>query len=238
MYLQNKYTRWYNLIISSAKNRTMDEYCEIHHIIPKSLGGYNNADNLVTLTAREHFICHWLLTKMVEGRDKAKMLNAAFMMATNENPFQKRYKINSRTYEYLRKEWASREITEETRRKIGNASKGRVQSLEARRKNSEANSGKNNAMYGKTHSPEARKKISDAAKGRTSPNKGKKMSEETKEKIRQARSRQIITDETRLKISLANTGKTRTPEMKMRYSEARRKRVVDRNVNQDLTPDF
>ena len=37
---------------------------------------------------------------------------------------------------------------------------------------------------------------------------------------------------------IISSAKTRTPEMKMRYSEARRKRVVDRNVNQDLTPDF
>lgn len=76
--------------------------------------------------------------------------------------------------------------SEETKRKIGLASTGRLQSAEARRKNSEKNSGKNNYMFGKTHSPEARAKISDAAKRRISPSKGKKMSEEQKEKIRKS----------------------------------------------------
>ena len=74
--------------------------------------------------------------------------------------------------------------SEESRRKIGLASKGRKQSVEARRVNSEKNSGKNNQMYGKTHSPEARAKISKAARGRVSPSKGKIMSDEQKEKIR------------------------------------------------------
>ena len=77
-------------------------------------------------------------------------------------------------------------LSEESKRKIGLASKGRKQSAEARRKNSEKNSGENNHMFGKTHSPEARAKISMAAKNRKGPNKGKSMSAEQKEKIRQS----------------------------------------------------
>lgn len=77
-------------------------------------------------------------------------------------------------------------LSEESRRKIGLASKGRKQSDEARRKNSEKNSGANNHMFGKTHTPEARAKISAAAKNRVSPSKGKIMSAEQKEKIRQS----------------------------------------------------
>jgi len=60
----NKYSRWYKNITESARNRVSDSYTEKHHILPWSLGGDNSADNLVALTAREHFICHWLLTKM------------------------------------------------------------------------------------------------------------------------------------------------------------------------------
>ena len=37
------------------------DHLEIHHIKPKCLDGTNDADNLVTLTLREHFICHKLL---------------------------------------------------------------------------------------------------------------------------------------------------------------------------------
>jgi hypothetical protein len=58
MYLQNKYTRWYYQIISQAQLRKVSNsiYYEYHHIIPKSLNGSNSVENLVHLTAREHFI--------------------------------------------------------------------------------------------------------------------------------------------------------------------------------------
>ena len=102
MYLQNKYTRVYNLIIERAKHRSLTGYKERHHIIPQSLGGTNNLSNLVHLTAREHFICHLLLTKMTTGIDKSKMSQAAWMMASCISKHQERYKINNRTYEHLR----------------------------------------------------------------------------------------------------------------------------------------
>lgn len=78
------------------------------------------------------------------------------------------------------------QLSEESRRKIGLASKGRIQSVTARKQNSEKNSGKNNHMFGKTHTLEAKAKISAAAKCRPCPLKGKRMSEEQKEKIRQS----------------------------------------------------
>ena len=55
-FLENKYKKWYENIVNSAKIRNTIGYAEIHHIIPKSLGGSNSIDNLVTLTAREHFV--------------------------------------------------------------------------------------------------------------------------------------------------------------------------------------
>lgn len=54
------------------------------------------------------------------------------------------------------------EMTDETRRKIAAAATGRPQTEEHRKKNSDANSGKNNPMYGRNHTKEARKKISIA----------------------------------------------------------------------------
>ena len=76
----------YNCIISKAKNRTeLSEYYEKHHILPKSLGGSNDETNLVKLTAREHFICHWLLVKMYEkgSVERKKMLFAFWRMKSN-----------------------------------------------------------------------------------------------------------------------------------------------------------
>lgn len=101
MYLQNKYTKWYNSIISKARDREIESYTETHHIIPKSLGGTNDKNNLVKLTAREHFICHLLLVKMVEGKQKVKMANAAFMLTVTSKT-QDRYKITNRQYEHIK----------------------------------------------------------------------------------------------------------------------------------------
>lgn len=103
----NKYEKWYISITQNAKTRSLKGYSERHHIIPRSLGGTDNIDNLVDLTAREHFICHWLLTKTYTGQDKHKMLNALRMLRA-ENLNQKRYKtkITARVYANLKEEYA------------------------------------------------------------------------------------------------------------------------------------
>jgi len=105
--LTNKYSKIYFAITSNAKNRIPEGYTEHHHIIPESLGGPTTDENMVYLTAREHFICHWLLVKMTEGKEKGKMLNALQGMKA-ENRYQKRYhtKITARVYEKYRIEFA------------------------------------------------------------------------------------------------------------------------------------
>ena len=74
------YQKIYYSIIEKAKTRVLTEYFEEHHIIPKSLGGNNSKENKATLTAREHFICHWLLWRFSKGKDKIKMGHAFGMM--------------------------------------------------------------------------------------------------------------------------------------------------------------
>ena len=105
--LTNKYSKLYYKITSNAKQRITDGYTELHHIIPQSMGGSNNKENLVELTAREHFICHWLLIKMTEGKDRSKMLYALNGMKAG-NRYQQRYhtKITARVYEKYRIEHA------------------------------------------------------------------------------------------------------------------------------------
>lgn len=174
MYLQNKYTLCYYRIVNRAKTRSLPNtvYTERHHIIPKCLGGSNSIDNLVDLTAKEHFICHLLLTKMTDNKG---LVYAAWKMSNQQNKFQKRYKINSKTYEILRKAFS-------------NAHQGNIQSEAARKKNSDWHQGK------------------PATLGMT----GKKHSEETKAKMREARAKQIITEETKRKLSEHNKGKPGT----------------------------
>jgi hypothetical protein len=103
----SKYNTWYNNITKNAKTRSLNGYKERHHIIPRSLGGSNDKENLVDLTAREHFICHWLLIKMYSGESKAKMVYALNGMKRN-GQYTKRYetKITSRVYENLKKEFS------------------------------------------------------------------------------------------------------------------------------------
>lgn len=103
MFIDNKYTRWYHSIIGNAKKRITEGYSEKHHIIPKSMGGLDNIDNLVSLTAREHYIVHLLLTKMVEGDNLSKMAFAFRMMNVRSKTNQRDHKVNSRLFESVKK---------------------------------------------------------------------------------------------------------------------------------------
>jgi hypothetical protein len=75
---------------------------ESHHIIPQSI--YKNNDT-VLLTAREHFICHLLLPKMLEGQNKYKMLSAIVGMKRKSKGTIGRY-INSSLYSFAKKQYS------------------------------------------------------------------------------------------------------------------------------------
>ena len=107
MFLQNKYTSWYYSIIYRASQRPITGYVENHHIIPKSIGGTNEKDNKVKLTAREHFICHRLLVKMTTSSDKTKMYFAAFALACYRSKVRGNVRVTSRTYEFLKESISS-----------------------------------------------------------------------------------------------------------------------------------
>ncbi len=125
------YQNIYNNIINNAKNRknVNNQYFEIHHIIPRCIGGTNSNENLVQLTLREHFICHELLVKIYPNNNSLKCalwiictttLEAKKEYITNNikyknnnlptnnrvrhflNDFEKHINISSRDYEYCR----------------------------------------------------------------------------------------------------------------------------------------
>ena len=102
-----KYCRWYFNIINYRKNNSPSGYVEKHHIMPRSLGGTDDADNIVKLTAREHFVCHLLLTKMfpTDKYKTAKMVRAWCGMSWRRNEFRT-YKVNSRIFEAYRKKFS------------------------------------------------------------------------------------------------------------------------------------
>jgi len=102
IFLENKYSNWYYQLIQRAQSREREVSLsyEKHHIIPKSLGGSNDNENLAHLTPREHFLAHRLLTKMTAGQDNIKMVWAIHRMMYVGNRI-----LNSHTYEMCRKQF-------------------------------------------------------------------------------------------------------------------------------------
>ena len=60
-------------------------YYEKHHVIPRCLGGTDTKDNLVLLTAEEHWLAHLLLVKIHPGNDKLIFACQAMSMAGGNN---------------------------------------------------------------------------------------------------------------------------------------------------------
>ena len=60
------------------EERRCGAYYERHHIVPKSHGGSNAKENLILLTAREHFLAHWMLWRIHRTR---QMAHAFFCMS-------------------------------------------------------------------------------------------------------------------------------------------------------------
>lgn len=184
-YIDTKYTRWYQAIVRSRREQPLpaDHYSEDHHIIPESFykqrtregppgwldGDPEDPSNRVRLTAREHFVCHWLLVKMTTGIAHIKMRDALEMMGVKAE-HQHRYSsgITSRVFERNRIEVAK--IRSERMMGENNPAKkpgvGEAIAATKRGKKREpfspkwianlckANSGEGNGMYGKKHSEE------------------------------------------------------------------------------------
>lgn len=86
--------------------------------------------------------------------------------------------------------------SEETRIKISKSKEGKPLSEEHKAKMSELMKGERNAFYGKTHSEETRKKWSVIRKGRP-------LTEETRRKMSEAHKGKVFSEETRRKLSEA-----------------------------------
>jgi len=87
------YEKVYNAICKRGQTRKIEGYTEKHHIIMKSHGGSDDPSNLTTLTAREHFLAHWLLARIFPKDYKTQ---AAFKMIADVG-YGRRYTPSSRT---------------------------------------------------------------------------------------------------------------------------------------------
>lgn len=120
-----EYQRVYDTLMKRAADRTYEKGVhERHHIVPISLGGLNVSENIVCLTYREHFLAHWLLTKLKKGAELKKMLHALARISGNNSSMKTRT-ISSWQYEIARKanHLASigHKLSKETRAKLSKA---------------------------------------------------------------------------------------------------------------------
>ena len=76
------YRKKYDALIEQARIEAVkyDRGYEIHHIVPRSLGGSDEPKNLVKLWPKEHLLAHWLLTKFLIGSERLKMERVYEMM--------------------------------------------------------------------------------------------------------------------------------------------------------------
>lgn len=185
MFIENKYKKWYMNIVESAKNRSIVGYIEKHHIVPKSLGGNDNKENLVSLSAREHFVCHLLLTRFTTGENLHLMRYALGKFIQN-SPLQQR-KFTSWEYSKIRESISiartGKKHSDATRAKMSDKAKGRIpwnKGVTGIVHSTESNAKRSATMTGRKMSSDFCQKISNAKKGHQSGMTGKTHSDETK----------------------------------------------------------
>lgn len=113
--------RYINFIksIQNKGERELD-YCEHHHIVPRSF--INNNNYTIELTSREHFIAHYILTKCFNGNCRRNMIFAFKFFINPRKNNRRNYTVSSRVYEYSRRIRSEYErnkvVSEETRKKM------------------------------------------------------------------------------------------------------------------------
>ena len=90
------YKKHYDKLLQKARNRTLNRYYEVHHIVPRCLGGKDLPHNLINLTPEEHYLAHLLLCKMFPKNPS--LASAAMMMCANRK--------SNKVYGWLRKKHA------------------------------------------------------------------------------------------------------------------------------------
>lgn len=178
----SKYVKWYeNLITHAKQNKEIIEssYYETHHILPKCLNGTDSVDNLVSLTARQHFVAHWILTRIYKNSEAYTKLLFAFNAMTRDRTGNRYY--SGKGYEIARK-LLGNQLSKERKGNwtIGedNAMHGKSvyerwvelygediadkKMVDYSNKMKESTTGEKNGFYGKKHSEETRKKLSKA----------------------------------------------------------------------------
>ena len=163
-------------------------YYENHHIIPRCICKNklwsNFSYNKVLLTAKEHFICHLLLTKIYPStgilwafrRMEHNPKNGERIYSKMFDIYRGKYKHNEETKKLLSNINSGKHLAEEQKEKISLSRKNNKNLGDSYR-------GEKNGMYGKHLSDEAKKKISE-----NSINYWKNMSKEKYERLMKIKS--------------------------------------------------
>lgn len=232
------YHRIYREFIADRKQRQAEVsgYSEKHHIVPRSLGGSNSPDNIVRLTAGDHFFAHLLLAKCHGGAMWYALNSLVGGKAIGQRTADRAFVRRARHY-YERIKVSFGETHSERM-------KGRL-------------TGSAHPMFGKPVPPvaleklldriaagfnpmqsaEARAKVGAAHKGKvvsaetrakqSAYRKGVPLSAEVRANMSAGHKGKKINPDTVAKIAAANRGKKRTPEQ----IEAMRKRLTGRKLS-------
>ena len=139
------YYKTYNQLIDKciqmeSEGYSEDMYTEIHHILPRCLGGKDDKSNLVRMPIKYHIVAHLLLSCIYPNN--VGLLNAAiFMITTREG-----VKVSVTTSVRLRTEYSNlkkgKRLSEEQRRNMSKAHKGKILTEEHKKKISESEKGR------------------------------------------------------------------------------------------------
>lgn len=154
------YQKIYEKLIQKCKSRTLVEtYYEVHHIVPRCIGGTNDPTNLVKMLPEEHVIAHLLLVKIYPLN--YKLVYAANMMTNRVK--------NNKEYAWIKQKFSNREKEMKTgyRRSSSSIEKQR-QTILNKYKN-----GYKSPSIGRTLSLCHKQAISNANKNKHVPEKSK-----------------------------------------------------------------
>jgi hypothetical protein len=94
------YQKIYDTLVRRGQNRILEGYSEKHHIVPRCLGGTDEATNLVSLTPEEHYLCHLLLVKI--HPNNIRLVKAAMFMVSANRDQQR----NNKAYGWLKRQYS------------------------------------------------------------------------------------------------------------------------------------
>lgn len=191
-YLDNKYGKWYIALVNKARAQSPSGYVERHHVLPKSMGGNDAKENLVKLSARQHFIAHALLMRCTTGKSKSRMVFALMCLLRMSNRHHVRYVPRSSTIVEAARQEYSLHISKTLRGRPNTWTKStsEVQKESLRKVNRE-----------RVWTDEQRQRLADSCKSRT----GEKRSEEGKKNLSEGAKKRFSVPHITINNGIRNT---------------------------------